>query len=135
MSDVNGDIVDITFQHPTLGAGVLQAKANEDNAIDLGGYRVADDQNAITAQGTMLEQVNRVRASIECMVANDMNSREDLKKCVDIAGSTVPADWTFTFVNGSVYRITGKPVGDLSASTNAGTFTLKVAGGEMRKIV
>lgn len=134
MSDVNGDIVDITFQHPTLGSGVLQAKANEDNSIDLGGFRVADDQNAITGQGTMLESVARSRASIECMVANDNSNREDLQKCVDIAGSPVPATWTFTFIGGSIYRITGKPVGDLAASINTGIFTLKVAGGSMQKI-
>lgn len=133
---VGGDITEITYNHPTLGSGVIFPKAAEDNTIDEGGLRSSDDANMVAGNGEMIDQMNRVRWSVESTVAWDMNSREDLDKLVQLASSPVEAEWTFSFINGTVYGGTGKPVGDLQGNSNAVTFTLKVSGGgKLKKIV
>lgn len=132
---VGGDILEITFNHPDVGSGVIFAKSAEDSTFDRGGFRSSDDANMITGSGEVIDQMNRVRWSFETVVAWDMNEREDLEKVVALASSTIPADWTFSSINGTVYGATGKPVGDLQGNGNAATFTLKISGGgTMKKI-
>lgn len=133
---VGGDIIEVTYNHPTLGSGILKPKAGEDSTYDVGGFRSSDDANMITGSGEMIDQINRVRWSFEVTCANDMNDRQDAEKMVALAGSPVLADWTFTNINGTVYGGKGKPVGDIQFNGNQATFTLKVAGeGKMKKIV
>lgn len=133
---VGGDILEITFNHPTIGTGVIFPKSSEDSTFDTGGPRSNDDANMVTASGEMIDQMNHVRWSVETTVAWDMNTREDLEKVVQLASHPVPAQWTFSHINGAVYGGTGKPVGDLQGNGNAATFTLKVSGGgRLRKIV
>lgn len=129
MSVVTGDFTEVTFNHPTLGSGTLFPKSAEDSTLDLGGFRSSDDANMIDGGGNMIDQMNRVRPSFECTLANDMNVREDLEKLTELASSPVAADWTFTHINGSVYGGKGKPVGDIQANGNTGNLTLKVSGG------
>jgi hypothetical protein len=128
MATVGGDIIEITFNHPVIGTGTLFPKAGEDNTHDIGGLRSGDDANMITGAGEMIDTMNRVRPFFEVVVANDMNSREDLDKMVQLAESPIPAEWTFSIVNGTVWGMQGKPVGDLQGNVNQATFTLKVAG-------
>lgn len=133
---VGGDIIEITFNHPTIGSGVILPKSNEDSTYDLGGFRSNDDANMIAGNGEMIDQMNRVRWSLEAVIAWDMNVRGDLEKLVELAASPVEADWTITNINGTVYGAAGKPVGDLQGNGNAATFTLKVSGGQkLKKIV
>lgn len=126
---VGGDIVEIGFAHPTLGAGIIFPKAAEDSSIELGGIRSSDDANMISGSGEMIDQMHRFRWSFECVVAWDMNIAKNLQVLVALASDPVPATWTFTHINGTVFGGTGKPVGDLKGNGNAATFTLKVAGG------
>jgi hypothetical protein len=131
-----GDITEIQYNHPTLGSGLLLPKSAEDSTFDLGGFRSADDANMIDGGGRMIDQMNRVRWSLETTIAWDMNSSLELEKVVALAKSPVLADWTISHINGSVYSGKGKPVGDLQGNGNAATFTLKIAGsGEIKKIV
>ncbi len=133
---VGGDIIEITFNHPTVGSGVILPKANEDSTFDTGGFRSNDDVNMIAGNGEMIDQMNRVRWSLETVIAWDMNIRGDLEKLVELAESPVEAEWTITNINGTVYGGTGKPVGDLQGNGNAATFTLKISGGnKLKKIV
>jgi hypothetical protein len=124
-----GDIIEITYNHPTIGSGVIYPKAAEDNTFDLGGVRAADDMAMVDGGGNMIDQMNRGRWSVETLCVNDMNSQNEMEKCNDLAASAVLADWTFTHINGTVYVGKGKPVGDLSNNVNQSTFTLKVSGG------
>lgn len=126
---VGGDLLEITFNHPTIGTGILYPKSNEDSTFDLGGFRSNDDANMIDGSGNMIDQLNRVRWSIEATCAWDMNTREDVEKINLLAADPVLAEWTISHVNGSIYSGTGKPVGDLTGNGNAATFTLKVSGG------
>ena len=130
---VGGDITEITYNHPTLGTGVIFPKAAEDSTYDLGGLRSSDDDNMVDGGGNMIDQMNRRRWSFEVLVAWDMNGRQDLEKLTDLAASPVQSVWTFTHINGTVYGGTGKPVGDMQGNGNQATFTLKVGGGSLLK--
>jgi hypothetical protein len=132
----SGDIVEITFNHDDIGTGVVFPKAAEDGTFDPGGYRSNDDANMIAGNGEMIDQMNQVRWSVETTVAWDMNIDETLHKISQLASSAKQAVWTFTHINGTVYRGYGKPVGDIQGNSNAGTFTLKVSGGgALQKLV
>jgi hypothetical protein len=128
-----GDIVEITFNHPDLGSGTIFPKAAEDSTFNLGGFRSADEENMVTANGEMIDKINRVRWSFSDTVAWDMNIREDLQKVSDLAASPKPATWTFQHINGTIYGGTGKPVGPYEGNGNAATFTLKISGGGVLK--
>jgi hypothetical protein len=126
---VGGDILEITYNHPTLGTGVIYPKASEDSTFDTGGFRANDDANMIDGAGNMIDQLNRVRWSVETTVAWDMNLRKDLETLSAQSSSPLLGDWTFTHVNGVVYGGKGKPVGDMQGNGNAATFSLKISGG------
>jgi hypothetical protein len=129
-----GDLIEITYNHPTIGSGVIFPKAAEDNNYDLGGFRSADDANMVDGGGNMIDQMNRTRWFVESLCVNDMNLGNEIEKCNEMAASPVLADWTFTHINGTVYVGKGKPVGDLANNVNQSTFTLKVSGGgKLRK--
>ena len=133
---VGGDILEISFNHPTIGSGTIFPKSNEDSTFDDGGFRSNDDANQVAGNGEMIDQMNRVRWSLETTVAWDMNTRGDLEKLAELAGSPVQADYTISHINGTVYGGAGKPVGDLQGNMNAATFSLKLAGGlKLKKIV
>jgi hypothetical protein len=135
MAAIGGDILEVAYNHPTLGSGILFPKAGEDSTFDNGGFRNSDDANMIDGGGAAIYQMNRVRWSFECTVANDNNTREDLEKVVALAESTEETTWTVSHISGAVYKGKGKPVGDLQGNGNAATFTLKVSGsGKMAKI-
>lgn len=132
---VGGDITEITYNHPTLGTGVIYPKASEDSTYDLGGFVSNDEANAIDGSGTMIDKMNRKRWFFQVAVSWDMNSRKELEKLVALASDPTAADWTFTHINGTVYGGNGKPVGDLSGNGNAATFPLKVSGGGILKSI
>ena len=133
---VGGDIIEVTFNHPTLGSGTLFPKAAEDSTFDLGGIRGNDDANALEASGNTIRQLSMTRWSFESTYGWDMNNREDLEKLADLAGNPEEADWTFTSINGSVYGGKGAPVGDLQGNGNAATLSCKISGGgKLKKIV
>lgn len=124
-----GDITEITYNHPTVGSGVLYPKAAEDNTFDLGGFNSSDDQNMIDGGGNFIDQLNRKRWKVGVLITNDMNTKQELEKIEAMAASPVQADWTFAHINGTVYVGTGKPVGDKELNVNQSTFPLTVSGG------
>lgn len=128
-----GDILEITYNHATLGTGVIFPKSNEDSTLNLGGFRSEDDENMIDGGANMIDKINRTRWSAEFTVAWDMSKDLTLEKLVALAGSPVLATWTITHINGSVYVGTGKPVGDIAGNGNNATLPLKIAGGSVLK--
>ena len=129
MAAVGGDILEITANHPTLGAKTFFPKSAEDSNYDLGGLRSADEANGVDGSGAMIDQMNRVRWFFEVPVVNDTNVAKELEFVKALSQDPVPADWTFTLVNGSVYGGQGKPVGDIQGNANTAVFPLKVSGG------
>jgi hypothetical protein len=131
---VGGDIVEVTYNHPTIGSGTFFPKAAESNNYDTGGFRSKDEQNSIDGAGTLIDTMNRVRAFFEVTIANDMNNNKELEAAVSLAESAVPATWVFTVVNGKSYQGIGKPVGDLQGDVDKATFKLKVAAGQFKQL-
>lgn len=133
---VGGDIIEVTYNHPTLGSGVLFVKVAEDSTWDLGGVRAADDKQGITGSGESIKIMNNSRWQFGCTVAWDMNERNDLEKMLAMAGNPVDADWTITHINGTVWGGKGAPVGDMEGNGNSATFELMLQGsGKLKKIV
>lgn len=132
---ISGDFTEVTCSHPTLGEFRFQPKANEDFTVDRGGVSTADDENNVTANGTMIQNMVRALWSVEGDIAVDIKSDIELKGINDMGGSAELGNWTFTHVSGAVYRGSGKPVGRAQLSTNSGTITLKVAGGGELEII
>lgn len=130
MASVGGDITEVTYNHPTLGAGRFLCKANEDSTFDKGGFRRVDDQNMVDGAGEDIAQINRVRWSFEGTVTWDNLSDPDaLDRLKSLASDPVPADWTFSHISGKAYGGKGAPVGDIQAGGNNATISMKIAGG------
>ncbi len=136
MNTTAGDITEITFNHPTIGSGTVYPKSNEDGTFVLGGFQSVDDENMIDGKGDSIDQMNRVRWSVETTIAWDNLNAQDLEKFVALASSPEEAEFTFSLVSGSVYGGKGKPVGQLAGAVNGGTFPVKLSGGQkLKKIV
>lgn len=127
---LGGDILEITFNHPTIGAGRFAPKANEDTTFDKGGFRATDDANGVDGSGAPITQLNRVRWMFEGPVAWDNGNDPDAAdRLIQLSGSPVDADWTFTHINGNVYAGKGRPVGDIQVNANSGIISMKISGG------
>jgi hypothetical protein len=134
MSYVAGDILEITYNHPTIGSGTLYCKANEDSQVDPGGFRSEDDDAMVTGDGQLIDKINRKRWSYEAPpIAWDMTETDELGKLAQLAASPIPADWTISSVSGAIWGGKGKPVGDLKGATNTGQIPLKLSGGGVLK--
>ncbi|MGR3177839.1 MAG: hypothetical protein ACUZ8E_07255 [Candidatus Anammoxibacter sp.] len=133
---VGGDIIEITFNHPTVGSGTIYPKSTEDSTFNLGGFRSEDDMAKIAGDGSMIDTINRVRWSFEVPATWDQNSANELDKLIELAESPVESTWTISSINGTVWGGKGKPVGELPGNGNAATITLKLSGGgRLKKIV
>ena len=53
---------------------VVDPVANQGNTINPGGFRNVDDDSMIAGSGSLINQKNRVRAKLVCLVANDLNT-------------------------------------------------------------
>lgn len=125
---IGGDILEITFNHPTKGTLTVYPKAGVDSTLDPGGFRSQDSEDMIDGAGQMIDQMNRTRPSLETTIAWDSNIEETLHKVAELEGDPVLSDITISHSNGSVYGGKGKPVGDMKGNWNNATFPLKVAG-------
>lgn len=133
---VGGDITEITFNHPTLGSGVLFVKSDEDSELDLGGYRSADEEKGIATNGDMIDTMTLSRWMASATLASDLTDANHLKKVTDMASHPLPASWSVSHISGAVYRGNGKPVGDVKQAVKGSTLPLKISGGgKMEKIV
>ena len=76
-----------------------------------------------------------VRGSLECLCVNDMNLRNDIDIARQLAGSLTDAVWTASIINGTVWKFSGRPVGDIAADVKRFDFLqLKLRSGLAEKI-
>jgi hypothetical protein len=134
MPKSGGDIIEITYNNPDFGSGVFYPKSSEDSTYDLGGYRTSDDANMITGAGEAIYQVNRVRWTFEVKCAWDF-SNEDLEALSNLSAATSETQFTFTNVNGVIYKAMGKMVGDIKGNGNSATVDIKASGGGYMQIL
>lgn len=133
---VGGDILEITYNHRTLGTGSWKPKANEDSTFDPGGFRGNDDANQVDGGGATIRQLNQVRWFFEGTIAWDANLTNELDQAKQLAANPDEADWTITSINGTVWGGKGAPVGDINGDGNAATMAIKISGGgALKKIV
>lgn len=123
-----GDVDEIVCQHPNLGSFRFFPKANEDYTVDMGGVRTNDDTNQVTSNGQNIKQMNRARWRFEGPVAveSDGSTLDNINR---LTAEAEDGTWTFTLLNGTIYKGKGSPVGDVQLSSNAGTMSLIVGGG------
>lgn len=133
MAVTGGDILEITFNNPTIGTGRFFAKAAEDSTFNLGGFRGDDDKNGIDGGGRNIRKINAVRWGFEVLVSWDMNIDNELQKLIDLSKEQTESDWTINHINGTTWSGKGSPVGETDGNGNASTFTLKVSGGGVLK--
>lgn len=135
MSRIGGDILEVSYNHPTIGSGVLYPKSGEESSYDLGGFRTDDDAQGTTGDGRTLRKITRNRWVFEVPIGWDMLLTDELDKLKKMAGDPIEAEWSISHLNGDVHRGTGAPVGDLVGNGGAATIPLKVSGGgEMQKV-
>jgi hypothetical protein len=130
-----GDIIEITYNHPTIGTGVLYPKSSEDSTYDLGGFRSTDDANMIDGSGAMIDQVNRARWSFGVKIGWDMVDSGELETISALAAAPQQGTYTFTNINGTIYKGKGKFVGDVQGNGNTSTVDIKVSGGGILQII
>ncbi len=130
---VGGDITGLTFSHPTIGTGAFYPVAAQGNTFDPGGVRADDNANGVTTNGTPIFVLNFVRGNAVILLEND-GLRKDAYKASELAGSPQNTVFTISVINGDVYKVTGRPVGDINPDINASTFSMKIAGGIVEKI-
>lgn len=126
---VGGDIVEISYNHPTLGSGIFFGKANEDSTFDTGGIRTDDSADGIDGGGNAIYKKTRTRWGFECTISWDDNVKQEIQKLSNLAGSAVEAVFTVSWINGSVYKGSGTMVGDIKGSGMNATIPVKFAGG------
>ena len=129
MAFIGGDVVSVSYKHPTLGNGTWYPKSNEDATIDKGGYQATDDQNMITSAGDSITQINRKRWEVEVTCAWDTQNTDEVGQANLLAGNPIDADWTFEHINGTIWGAKGRPVGEVKGSSDKATFKVKLSGG------
>ena len=125
---VGGDLIEATYNHPTLGTGVFYFKGSEDGTFNLGGFTSNDDNTMVDGAGNMIDVINQKLWSVEGVISWDMNKNDELGQLQTLSGNPVLADWTFSHRNGSIWVGKGKPVGDLAGNTGQATMPFKIAG-------
>lgn len=123
-----GDIIEITYSNAEVGNGVIRPKSAVDSTYDLGGIRSGDDANMTDTAGNRIYQMNMVSPMFQVDITWDMINRNDLEVLNDLASSAQETTWTFANINGTIYKLTGKPSGDLTGNGNTSNITLKVMG-------
>lgn len=123
-----GDIIQITYNNPTVGSGTFYPKSSEDSTYDLGGIRTSDDVNMIQGNGVPIYQRNMVRWSFAVKCGWDM-TKEDLEALNDLAAAATETVMTFTNNNGTIYKGRGTFVGEIQGNGNSATVDIKASGG------
>lgn len=129
MSAIGGDILEISFNHPTLGSGYFYPKSGEGFTLDIGGFMNDDEETGVAGDGSLILKKTRKRWSCEGMVRWDMNQSVDLTKYRALEESSLETEFTMSSINGTVWSAKGVPVGGASGNMGDATFTLKISGG------
>lgn len=129
-----GDIIEITCSNSEVGSRTLYPKSSEDSTYDLGGLRTNDDDNMIDGGGNAIYQMNRKRWSFGVKCAFDMTNG-DLEYLTDLSASMVETTMTFANINGTIYKGTGKIVGEIQGNGNSSTVDIKAAGSGLLEII
>lgn len=127
---LGGDLKVITASNDGIGKTfTFYPIANNDNTVVLGGPSIDDNEDGVAGGGTerIYVMTNKI-GSITVTCTNDSAVRMDLENVRELVSSPTESVFTYELADGTVYKITGRPVGVIEANTNAATFELKVNG-------
>jgi hypothetical protein len=128
MAFVNGDVKEISIEHPTLGNFFYKVKKDDEWTIKVGGRMTTDDDTGITGDGIPIWNIQNNLWSIEGNVVWDKIVRDELTELTDLSGDVADGQITIAFLDGSIWGGKGRPVGETSG-TNKGDIAAKMAGG------
>jgi len=131
-----GDLIEITYNNPTLGSGRLDPKGSEDTEVDFGGYMTQDSDDSVSGSGVNIIIKNRKRWSITSPPLLWNSNPDTLEVLQNLQDDNNQTTFTFTFIDGSVYKGLGTIVGDLKGNKNAATInSVKFAGGGKLELI
>lgn len=127
---INGGSIDefsLTYSKGTFQFTTIEG---DDSTFDIGGPRSADT-GKVTPNGKLVNEIIRVPGMFEIpTVANDQSkSTPEYEQICDFAGSGEEGVFTFSCLNGSVYKGSGTVQGDLKLNPNKASFGIKVVSG------
>lgn len=124
MAKIYGDVASLIVMDKISGQQrEMPCKSGEDCNIDLGGYQSETQMNG---NGSGHAKLAAKPWSIEGLsVEMEDGVLEFLQGTVNSMGYCI---FTLSFVNGDVYKGTGKIEGDLKANTNSGYISLSAKG-------
>lgn len=123
-----GDITFLTITHPDLGIRNLRPKANVDSTYMPGGITVDDTDDGVDSSGEAVYQKTMQRASIGVDITWDKTVRGDLEYILALQASTKPGVATMGNIDGTIYKLTGYPVGSYHGNGKTSIITFKFAG-------
>ena len=119
-----GDVKSIKCIHPTLGQFNFKAKANVDCTYMVGGLFNDDTDDGVDSSGQPMFSKTAQRSSFEIVINCGGRVIQDIQALMSDSQDGV---WAVEGQN-NVLRLTGQPVGAVSANFKTGVMTLKVAG-------
>jgi len=122
-----GDLKEATCNHPSLGLSSYDPYGGEDSTYSIGSNTSDDDDTKATASGGFIDSMSTKRDTFSCCFAGSPGDGK-YEKLIAHRANTQLGVWTFTNTNGRVYRLTGKPVGDISMSGKDSKIEVKFAG-------
>lgn len=130
MGFTGSDILEVTYNSPSIGSGTFFCKGGESVNMDLGGLISTDDQGMATGNGDIIDQMTMNRSKFELgPIAWDLTDKNELAQLAALAAAPVGATFTVSYVTGSIWEMQkGKPVGNLVGDGYAGTIPVTLQG-------
>lgn len=127
---LGGDLKIITAANQKLGKTfTFYPMANQDNTIILGGATVDDNEDGVAGGGAENVWMMTYKiGSLTATCANDSAVRKDIENVKELVESGEESVFTCEMADGTIYKVSGMPVGVIEANTNAATFELKING-------
>ena len=123
-----GDIISLSITHPDLGIIPFRPKANVDSTYMPGGITTDDTDDGVDSSGDPIYQKTMQRASFGVDITWDKTVRGDLETLLALQRSTKPGVMTAGNIDGTIYKLTGFPVGSYSGNGKTSIITFKFAG-------
>lgn len=128
-----GSIIEITCSHPNLGNYTFFAVQDEDSTYEPGGIQTSEDV-AMSGNGDAVYKQSIIPATFMVPITWDMGSNDSLTQVSKYQADPLPGTWSFTNINGTVHKLTGKPAGVVSANGNTSRMDLKIFGNNFRML-
>lgn len=128
MAITGGDILEVSWLHPTLGAGFFYPVSGSESTFNKGGLRT-NDNSPVDAAGRLIRTMNRQPGKFSLTVASDPVDSQEFDTASTIASDLAEAIWTVALINGAIYKGKGSIEGSLELDGQKSTFPLTVVCG------